>query len=431
MAAAHVSGAVALLLAQDGSMSPADVLSALKANAHSDVQGTPTNTTADRLWLGGSSSGVIDAQISTSLDDIEEVAHSGWIYTNSSDLEIGNDWANLDDPEDEDWQIHLGLRFQNINIPIGSTITNAYIQFTTDETSSEATDVTIWAEASDDAAPFVKEYYNVSARNETAAAVRWTPGAWTSNGAAGSTERTSDLSTLVNEVVSRPGWAPNNDLVFMLKGSGSRIAEAYDGDSAKAPRLHIEYAQGFVGSSAPTTGSVAIKISSNEDDVEENKSGGWQDFHSSDLELAYGDGKDQLIGMRFIDVQVPAGATITDAYVQFTTDETSSGSVNLTIRGQATGSAAPFESVYRNVKNRMATASSVNWAPAAWTVEGQSDANQRTSDISSIISEIVSRGDWSGGNAIVLMIDGTGTRTAESHNGSAARAPVLHIDYSM
>ncbi len=48
-----------------------------------------------------------------------------------------------------------------------------------------------------------------------------------------------------------------------------------------------------------------------------------------------------------------------------------------------------------------------------------------------MIAEIVNESGWSSGNAMVLMIDGTGTRTAESYNGSSSKAPVLHIDYEM
>ncbi len=34
-----------------------------------------------------------------------------------------------------------------------------------------------------------------------------------------------------------------------------------------------------------------------------------------------------------------------------------------------------------------------------------------------------------GGNALVILVTGTGERTAESYNGSSTKAPLLHVEY--
>jgi hypothetical protein len=63
--------------------------------------------------------------------------------------------------------------------------------------------------------------------------------------------------------------------------------------------------------------------------------------------------------------------------------------------------------------------------------------DQRTPNISSIIEEIVGRGDWASGNDLVIIIDGTGERQAESYEGAtidhsdASLAAYIHIEYSM
>ncbi|MHC4594282.1 MAG: hypothetical protein ACYS19_04980, partial [Planctomycetota bacterium] len=62
--------------------------------------------------------------------------------------------------------------------------------------------------------------------------------------------------------------------------------------------------------------------------------------------------------------------------------------------------------------------------------------DQRTPNISSIIQEIVNRGDWWSGNDLVIIIDGTGEREAESYEGANGHgdltlAPYIHIEYSM
>jgi len=66
---------------------------------------------------------------------------------------------------------------------------------------------------------------------------------WGSVGAAGTDQRTADLTSIVQEIVSRPGWNSGNAMAFIITGSDStkRVAEAYDGDAAGAPLLYVEY----------------------------------------------------------------------------------------------------------------------------------------------------------------------------------------------
>ena len=45
------------------------------------------------------------------------------------------------------------------------------------------------------------------------------------------------------------------------------------------------------------------------------------------------------------------------------------------------------------------------------------------------VQELVDRPDWSSGNAVVLLVSGSGSRVAESYNGGAGVAPELVIDY--
>ena len=84
-------------------------------------------------------------------------------------------------------------------------------------------------------------------------------------------------------------------------------------------------------------------MSASTDDAEEASSGS-MDLTSTDLELINDRGTDQTVGMRFRAVAIPAGAWISEAYVQFQVDETSSGLTSLTIEGEATDDAAPFGS---------------------------------------------------------------------------------------
>jgi hypothetical protein len=47
-----------------------------------------------------------------------------------------------------------------------------------------------------------------------------------------------------------------------------------------------------------------------------------------------------------------------------------------------------------------------------------------------VIQEIVDRPGWSAGNALVVIVTGSGKRVAESYNGLPSGAPLLHVEYS-
>jgi hypothetical protein len=60
---------------------------------------------------------------------------------------------------------------------------------------------------------------------------------------------------------------------------------------------------------------------------------------------------------------------------------------------------------------------------------GQAESDQRTTDIAPIIQEIVNRPGWSSGNSLVIIVSGTGERVAESYDGVANGAPLLHVEF--
>ena len=135
----------------------------------------------------------------------------------------------------------MGMRFANLSIPQGATITNAYIQFTVDETGSSTTNLTIKGQATDNASTFTSSRYNISNRPLTTAAVAWNPPAWTTVGQAGMNQQTPELKDIVQEIVNRPGWSPNNGMAIIITGTGKRTAEAYEGAAHQAPLLVVTY----------------------------------------------------------------------------------------------------------------------------------------------------------------------------------------------
>jgi len=62
-------------------------------------------------------------------------------------------------------------------------------------------------------------------------------------------------------------------------------------------------------------------------------------------------------------------------------------------------------------------------------IVGEAGVAQQTPEISAIIQDIVDRPGWASGNSLVIIITGTGLRTAEAFEGAAAGAPLLHVEY--
>ena len=174
---------------------------------------------------------------------------------------------------------------------------------------------------------------------------------------------------------------------------------------------------------------VEVPNSGGNDSVEDQLSRGMY-MDSSDLELP-DDGGLQVIGLRFLNVQVPIGVEITNAYVVFTVEDVSGpDAVNLIIDGELVPNAPAFTETDYNVSNRTRTEANVEWQPGAWPTANQ---KQQTSDISAVIQEIISQDGWSSGNDMAIMISdnpdnpSVGVRIATSGTGTTT---MLHIEYS-
>jgi hypothetical protein len=168
------------------------------------------------------------------------------------------------------------------------------------------------------------------------------------------------------------------------------------------------------------------------DDAEEFTDGSMH-LKSTDLELINdsqnSERGDQVVGMRFTDILIPQGAQIRKAYVQFTVDEVKTKPTKLIIHAEKTPNAQWFLKAAHNISSRKRTKASVKWSPEPWNVEGEQSEKQRTPDLSAIIQEVIAQSDWHEGNALVLIITGSGERCAVSYDGDQQNAPVLHVEY--
>lgn len=176
-------------------------------------------------------------RVNSSTDDAEEAVTNGDMYTNSSDLELVYDDFVSDDQ-------HIGMRFTGITIPTNATVINAYIQFQVDEDgANDPCDLSIFVENSISPLTYSMVPFDISSRTYVNTSVNWSPADWpsTSIGDQLAAQRTSNLKVLVDSVLSNPSWVNGSDMAFMISGTGTRIAESFDGDASGAPMLVIQY----------------------------------------------------------------------------------------------------------------------------------------------------------------------------------------------
>jgi len=175
--------------------------------------------------------------------------------------------------------------------------------------------------------------------------------------------------------------------------------------------------------SGPRT--VSVRIDDGANDAEERLDTHQVFLGSSDLELVR-DASNQLVGMRFPAINIPQGAIVEGARLEFQTDEADSEPTALVIQAQASDNAAGFTTAPGNLSGRPRTVALVRWEPDGWSTIGKL---RRTPDLSAVVQELVGRAGWHYGNALVLLVSGSGRRTAESYEGDATGAPLLTVRY--
>jgi hypothetical protein len=185
---------------------------------------------------------VIDRRISASSDDAEEALNAGYTnWNDSTDLEI------VDDNTDNGGGQLIGMTFRDIDIAPGEVISNAYIEFTCDETRNGTADAyfLIWAHLTPNSDGFIEPYL-MSDRPKTEVKVSWEPDPWN---AVRQRIQSVDIAPIIQELIDQEGWAVGNAVEIIIGAdpskpafSGVRVAESYDGSSSNAPLLHIEIA---------------------------------------------------------------------------------------------------------------------------------------------------------------------------------------------
>ncbi|MDA8961816.1 PilC/PilY family type IV pilus protein [Congregibacter sp.] len=329
--------------------------------------------------IAGAATSTFEDQVSASDDDARERLSQGRVVATRDRLALRHDRL-------------LGVRFSGSDIPNGATITNAYLRFTGfNDGNSNPVQMRILGEQVDSGG--FGAGGSLPSRADTNAFVDWDINVTV---AADETIDTPNVASIVQEIVGDGDWDPagggEDDIVFIFEaqpgatGEGRRVFFSRDGSSSEAPRLFVEYTTG-VGAGAALSRA----------------------------------------GLRFDGVDVPRGVTVTEAYITFTAERDFSSAYDLNIGIENSGNTATFTASAGNIAGRSLSTDRVAWSG---TMAHSSGDTFQSPDISSLVQQVAARGDWCGGNAMSVVINGaSGQLPVVAFEGSASLAPRLIVKY--
>lgn len=148
---------------------------------------------------------------------------------------------------DGDGFVWTASRFQNVTIPKGALITSAVFELTSKWFGAPplSTDLLSVGIQQVDNAPTISGYADIQGRfNALASTVDWPTVGWV----AGSAWQTPDLSTALQALVDRSGWASGNSLVILTRnkvvsstGIGCHSGPNNGGVTTRLPRFQAGY----------------------------------------------------------------------------------------------------------------------------------------------------------------------------------------------
>jgi len=317
----------------------------------------------------------------------------------------------------------IGLKFADVRVPRGATVTSARIVFSADRDLDTSHNLTIHGE--DDSSPdsYAATYNNIGGRTLTSSSVAWSG---STDVSLGEDFQTPDLSDIVQEIADRSDWCGGNDMAFVVSGANGELsAFSVDGDSANAPRLLVTYDYNSIpdGSSCYVE-TFSRRVAQSRDDAEERSNGRVRTGNNT-LDL---DSPDPYVGMRFPDVTIPRGAQIIAARLALTSREDDSGDADIRIYAEDPDDADRYSSDWNELTSRSYASTTVDWP-----VRDRWDEDEVifSPDISSLVSAVVSRSGLQSGNglAIGLQHRSGSNRRITSFDSSPGDAPRLIVEF--
>ena len=323
--------------------------------------------------------------------------------------------------------VFSGFRYKNLNIPRGAVITSATLRFTSAGLNNEATSFIIRAQATGSANEFSQNNNDISSRTLTSNNTVWDSNNEWPNWEENITS--PDLTTVIQEVVDRNDWCGGNDLAIIMEsinsvaGSNRRTFSSDDGSSS-SPQLVVTYDE------STATGCIRdrfiYQVNGQKENAEERSNG----YQSTGSELTFHDGSNRYIATRFNNVNLPMGATVLNAYLEFTAYQNGLDSgAKMIIQGVNEDDPDNFSAYPRYLlNNKDKTSIAVNWNNIP---KWYRNTVYQSPSIAPIVQEIVDRAGWRQGNDMMILMSGfnNAKRGGYSYNGKPSGATRLVVEF--
>lgn len=313
-----------------------------------------------------------------------------------------NFYGTIDNPYDSAYKFDLS------SLPEKSTIFSATITYTAFDSSGDVFtrfygEKTLNPEDFDTSNP---DTINNRLNNKTNASIDWgirDGRRGRNNWVSGTQYETPDLALVVQEIVDQTDWYTSDKSIVLISspyyGSGYRDYIHYQNGNSwthdKAPVLTISY------SAAGTA--------------------------------------EQMAGFRFQNVDVPKGATITDAHIEFTNREAVDPSgLQYTVTMENSGDSAAFTSTNGDLSSRTKHAGVVTWQPdSSWSDAPPPDADAAVvtgPDVTSLVQyHVNNQANWCGNNSMAFFFtkDHSESKTLKvfSFDEGSGKEAVLKVSY--
>ncbi len=144
-------------------------------------------------------------------------------------------------------------------------------------------------------------------------------------------------------------------------------------------------------------------------------------------------GVGQVSGLRFTDVQVPAGASVVDARLVFTSAAAEEGKAALLVAVEDSATPAAFTQTQSDISNRTRLGSTF-WELEPWAAD-ESGPRQSSPSLRNQLQLLVDTPEWSAGSDVAFIVESASgenagaARSAHTYDGDPAKAAQLWLLY--
>ena len=197
---------------------------------------------------------MVGGELSNDTSNPTAQTDDAWVRDSSATINTADTILYVQYPVTAGNDYGFGVRFRNVAVPNGATITNAYIEYVVAYQYPQVNNVAARITGELNAAPAAfSTYANYNSRTRTLASTQWPLSRWS----VGTVVQTTNIASIIQEIVDLGGWASGNDLVIfsnaeLIISSGAALPRtagggafaSFDNTTYAEPELVIYYYDG-------------------------------------------------------------------------------------------------------------------------------------------------------------------------------------------